>query len=1017
MSDGQVVIDITGDASRYEAAVKSVAKTTESALSSLGGGLKAVGDAVTKAVTVPVAGIGTAVVGTAVSFLSLRESAQTAFETMLGSGEAASRMIGDLYRFAKTTPFKFDGMLESAQQLISMGMEADNVIPTLTAVGDAAAASGKGQEGFAAITTALGKMQAQGQVSLDDLWSLSDNGVQALQILANSSGQSIEDMKKAISDGTVDASWAIQALADGIENGTDGMAGSTAKMGGMMGALKNTFRGACDSMTSSIRNLGLAIVGEYGTADAESSKFLDTLTRGVQNVTSLIDNVAAKWTEAGLSIEPVAGKLADGIGSLSDKIADMDPAKFEAVAKTIGGLAAAGPILAILGKGLQVAAPMASGLVDAFSPIAGLAGKASGGLSDVAGKAAGFASTMTSAAIPAAGAFAKSMAHGLIPQSAFDAAKQLSTDLAYGFRDSKADIADAFSGAKDAIASKFSGVSEAVGSKLGPLKSKVSGLTSVFGESAKNAADTFAEKLGGGLGKVADVAKAGIGKAGDAAKAGLGKVASGVGAMAKGAAVATVAVGAVATGVMGLGIAAAAGGVDLQAMADGFVSNMQQITAALPAVANQASQLLPGLVDQVVSALPALIEAFVGAFGQIVSLLPTITPSLVDGISQLILALGTALIEFAPQLLEAGMQLFAQIVQALAEIAPQLAEQLPTLVASLAEALVANLPALLDAGVQLFCALIQALAEAAPLIAGQLPALVETITTTLIGNLPALLQAGLTLFLAIATALLEAAPQIISTLIGMLPQLADTLIGFLPTLGTAAGQLFGALVQAIPKIAGELLGALGDLLGQLPGKVADFAGRLVDAGYNMIMGLVDGIGKAAGAVVDAAVGAVSSGVDAVLSFLGIASPSKLFRRIGVFVDEGLAKGIGEAAGKAVGAMRSMASDVSGAAGIDVPAVSVPVEFEAPDFSGLESAAAGFALEAALSRAASSAEPTSARGRYGEDDGLGKVVDALERLTERVDRLDRGLGRKIADNSPDEVTIANARGARRALGVS
>ena len=55
---------------------------------------------------------------------------------------------------------------------------------------------------------ALGKMQAQGQVSLDDLWSLSDNGVQALQILANKSGQSIEDMKKAISDGTVDANWA-----------------------------------------------------------------------------------------------------------------------------------------------------------------------------------------------------------------------------------------------------------------------------------------------------------------------------------------------------------------------------------------------------------------------------------------------------------------------------------------------------------------------------------------------------------------------------------------------------------------------------------------------------------------------------------------------------------------------------------------------------------------------------------------------------------------------------------------
>ena len=235
MSDGQVVIDITGDASRYRAAVSSLVSSTQKQVAALGSGLQSIGKGITAAVTAPVVGIGTAAVGTAVSFLSLRESAQTAFETMLGSGEAASKMIGDLYTFAKKTPFKFDGMMQSAQQLISMGMAAENVIPTLTAVGDAAAASGKGQEGFGAITAALGKMQAQGQVSLEEIWSLSDNGVQALQILANKSGRSIDEMKEAISDGAVESGWAIQALAEGIEEGTDGMDGQTALMGGMMG--------------------------------------------------------------------------------------------------------------------------------------------------------------------------------------------------------------------------------------------------------------------------------------------------------------------------------------------------------------------------------------------------------------------------------------------------------------------------------------------------------------------------------------------------------------------------------------------------------------------------------------------------------------------------------------------------------------------------------------------------------------------------------------------------------------
>ena len=950
MSDGQVVIDITGDASRYRAAVSSLVSSTQKQVAALGSGLQSIGKGITAAVTAPVVGIGTAAVGTAVSFLSLRESAQTAFETMLGSGEAASKMIGDLYTFAKKTPFKFDGMLESSQQLISMGMAADNVIPTLTAVGDAAAASGKGQEGFKAITTALGKMQAQGQVSLDDLWSLSDNGVQALQILANKSGQSIEDMKKAISDGTVDANWAIQALVEGIEDGTDGMAGQTAKMGGMMGELKNTFKGACDSMTSSIRNFGLAVVGEYGTTDAESSKFLGSLTRIVQQATAIIDAASKKWSDAGLSIEPMASAVGDALEKIAGGIEKMDPATFAAIVKALVALAAAGPGLVIVGKAVSLVGA-------AMGPIGALASgvaSAAGTLKSAAKGAGEFASGILGAALPAAKDFTRSLAHGLIPQSAFDTAKQLSTDLAYGFRDAKNDIAEAFSGVKDKIASKFSGISDAVGAKLAPIKDKVGGLTSVLGESAKNAVDTFAAKLD--LSGPAEKAKGALGKVGQAA-----------GGLAKGAVVATGVLGAAATGLLGLGLAAAAGGADLKKMADDFVSNMQQITANLPVLAEQASQILPTLVSQVVDNLPAFLSAIQQAFLQVVGILPTIMPALIDGVVQLVTALATMLVAMAPQLLDAGLQLFIALVEAFAEMVPQLTPLLPDLVSKL--------------------------------------------VGILVKNAPTLLKAGFTLFKALVSAFLQMVPQLISSLPQLISQVLSTVGSWMPSLGSAAGQLFGMIVQAVPGIA------LRSLLGQLPGAVASFAGSLASAGYNMLMGLVDGIGRAAGSVVSAAVNAVSGGVNAVLSFLGIASPSKLFRKIGVFVDEGLAKGIDEAAYKAVDAMRSMAEDVYDAADMDVPAVEVPVEFDVPDFPGIGApSSAAFALDAALARSGSS--PSSPRGRKPKEDGgeSGRIVDAVERLTERVDRLDRGLGRKIADNSPDEVTISNARGARRALGV-
>lgn len=951
MSDGQVVIDITGDASRYRAAVSSITESTKKQVAALGNGLQSLGKGISKAVTAPIVGIGTAAVGTAVSFLSLRESAQTAFSTMLGSGEAASKMIGDLYTFAKKTPFKFDGMMQSAQQLISMGMAAENVIPTLTAVGDAAAASGKGQEGFGAITAALGKMQAQGQVSLEEIWSLSDNGVQALQILANKSGRSIDEMKEAISDGAVESGWAIQALAEGIEEGTDGMAGQTARMGGMMGELKNTFKGACDSMTSSIRNFGLAVVGEYGTTDAESSKFLGSLTRIVQQATAIIDAASKKWSDAGLSIEPMASAVGDALEKIAGGIEKMDPATFAAIVKALVALAAAGPGLVIVGKAVSLVGT-------AMGPIGALASgvaSAAGTLKSAAKGAGEFASGILGAALPAAKDFTRSLAHGLIPQSAFDTAKQLSTDLAYGFRDAKNDIAEAFGGVKDKIASKFSGISDTVGAKLAPIKDKVGGLTSVLGESAKNAVDTFAAKLD--LSGPAEKAKGALGKVGQAA-----------GGLAKGAAVATGVLGAAATGLLGLGLAAAAGGADLKKMADDFVSNMQQITANLPALADQASQILPTLVSQVVDNLPAFLSAIQQAFLQVVGILPTIMPALIDGVVQLVTVLATMLVTMAPQLLDAGLQLFIALVEAFAEMVPQLTPLLPDLVSKLAGILVKNAPALL--------------------------------------------KAGFTLFKALVSAFLQMVPQLISSLPQLISQVLSTVGSWMPSLGSAAGQLFGMIVQAVPGIAGSLLGALRSLLGQLPGAVASFAGSLASAGYNMLMGLVSGITSAGGAVWNAIVNVCSNALGAVKDFFGIHLPSRVLAAVGRYLPKGLAVGVSDTADEAVQAMRDMA-----AADMDVPAVEVPVEFDVPDFPGIGApSSAAFALDAALARSGSS--PSSPRGRKPKEDGgeSGRIVDAVERLTERVDRLDRGLGRKIADNSPDEVTISNARGARRALGV-
>ena len=71
------------------------------------------------------------------------EQTTIAFEVMLKSANAAKEMIGDIRKFAATTPFNNKELTDSARQLLAYGVAADQVIPTVKMLGDVSAAFGK----------------------------------------------------------------------------------------------------------------------------------------------------------------------------------------------------------------------------------------------------------------------------------------------------------------------------------------------------------------------------------------------------------------------------------------------------------------------------------------------------------------------------------------------------------------------------------------------------------------------------------------------------------------------------------------------------------------------------------------------------------------------------------------------------------------------------------------------------------------------------------------------------------
>lgn len=181
------------------------------------------------------------------------QSTKTAFTNMLGSAEKAQNFLGKMQDFAAKTPFEFSQVSQAAQKFIAFGFSAEQVIPTLTAVGDAAAGVGLGAEGINRITLALGQMAAKSKVQAGEMMQLTETGIPAWKMLADQIGVSVPEAMDRVSKGTIDAATGIAALVSGMEQ----------SFGGMMDQQSQTISGTwstlMDGLEQSAAQVGLQI--------------------------------------------------------------------------------------------------------------------------------------------------------------------------------------------------------------------------------------------------------------------------------------------------------------------------------------------------------------------------------------------------------------------------------------------------------------------------------------------------------------------------------------------------------------------------------------------------------------------------------------------------------------------------------------------------------------------------------------------------------------------------------------
>lgn len=179
---------------------------------------------------------------------------EIAFQTMLKSAEAGTQMLRDLQQFAAETPFDVPGVVSAGQQLMAFGFKAEEIIPMLTNLGDAASGLGLGTEGVSRLAYALGQMQTSGKLNAQDMMQLTSAGISAWDMLAQAAGKTVAEMKDLCSKGAIDSKAAVQTIVAGMND----------QFGGMMAKTSDEVAGLLANIEETAGNTSAA-VGKYLT--------------------------------------------------------------------------------------------------------------------------------------------------------------------------------------------------------------------------------------------------------------------------------------------------------------------------------------------------------------------------------------------------------------------------------------------------------------------------------------------------------------------------------------------------------------------------------------------------------------------------------------------------------------------------------------------------------------------------------------------------------------------------------
>lgn len=211
------------------------------------------------------------------------EKTSVAFEVMLGSAEKATNMLGELRTFAAESPFSMVGVTESAKQLKAYGLEANQIIPTLRMLGDAAVGD---QTKLDRLAYAYGQVKSAGRLYGTELRQFTETGLPIIDEIAKTKGVQPGEVKNLVETGQVDYGDVVRSFK--------AMTSAGGQFYGMSEKFGQSFPGQMEQLASAVniakQEFGTILIDELGLSDAtqDLKSFADWAKAGVAEFRPLV---------------------------------------------------------------------------------------------------------------------------------------------------------------------------------------------------------------------------------------------------------------------------------------------------------------------------------------------------------------------------------------------------------------------------------------------------------------------------------------------------------------------------------------------------------------------------------------------------------------------------------------------------------------------------------------------------------------------------------------------------------